>query len=205
MKLILVMALTVFLGGCASQLLTSTEPQQTIYSLRPVEPTGEQSTQTAKVVEILTPTVPPGMDRDRIALFLDNGQKIDYYAGVNWPATLEKTLQEFTRRSASAVLPYVVAVTPDESVNADYSLQVKVNEFQPVYATDFSAPPVLKVNIEFTLVRLPLDRIVTSFTLSRQEVAAENRLDVITLGLESLLRDIHREAFLKMDAKLKVQ
>ena len=145
------------------------------------------------------------MDRDRIALFLNDGQKLDYFAAARWSSTLDHVVQDFTRRSSSAVLPYIVAVTPDQGIEADYRLQIKINEFQPVYGIDGSSAPLVKGSIEFTLIQLPLDKIVTSFTLSKQETVSENRLDLITLALENILREIERDAFLKMDAKLMAQ
>lgn len=197
------LAFMMVLGGCASGMLTSTEPQQTIYSLRPVESGGQTSTVMARVIEITEPSLPPGMESDRIALFLDNGQKLDYYASAKWSSSLDHIIQEFTRRTASAVLPYVVAATPAQDVKAQYKLQMKVNEFQPVYGAQANAAPTLKASIEFTLIRLPSDQIVSNFTLSKSEVAGENRLDVITLGLERLLQEIEYEAFLKIDEKLR--
>jgi ABC-type uncharacterized transport system auxiliary subunit len=205
-KAILALLMAASLSGCStSDLLKSTEPQQTIYSLRPVQSTGETSSALARVLEISTPSVPPGMEQDRIALFLDNGQKLDYYAGARWSSSLEHIVQEFMRRSAGAALPYIVAVTPDQDIGADYRLQIKVNEFQPVYTTGTNEAPFLKVNVEFTLIRLPGDQIVRSFTLYRDKKAAENSLDAIALGLEKLLQEIAREAFTKIDQKLQAK
>ncbi len=202
-----IVALMLALTGCStSNLLQSTEPQQTIYTLRPVEPTGESSDVLARVLEISVPSVPPGMEQNRIALFLDDGQKLDYYAGARWSSSLDHIVQEFTRRTAGATLPYIVAVTPDQGIEADYRLQIKINEFQPVYSKGASnSAPFLKASVEFTLIRLPSDQIVSSFTLSRNVEAQENRLDVITLGLESLLREIERDAFAKIDKKLQAK
>lgn len=205
-KAILAALMLLPLAGCAGDLLKSTEPQQTIYTLRPIEAAGEVPKNVmARTLEISAPSVPPGMEQDRIALFLDEGTKLDYYAGARWTSSLDHVVREFTRRSASAVLPYVVAVTPEQGIPADYRLQIKVNEFQPVYAANAAAAPLLKANFEFTLVRLPTDQIVTNFTLSKGQLAQENGLDSITLGLEDLLREIEREAFGKIDSKLRVK
>ena len=203
-NIIMTAALALLLAGCStSELLKSTEPQQTIYTLRPVEPSGLGSAAAARVVEITAPTLPPGMDSDRYVLFLDDGQKLDYFAAARWSAPLDYIVQDVTRRSASAVQPYIVATTPGQGVDPDYRLQMKVNEFQPVYGADSMAAPTLKVSIEFTLVAVPEDKIVSSFTLTKHDVAAENRLDGITSGLEHMLQEIEREAFMKLDPKLR--
>lgn len=206
MKFVFAALMLLPLAGCAGDLLKSTEPQSTIYTLRPVEPAGDVPNDVlARTLEISTPSVPPGMEQDRIALFLDDGTKIDYYAGAKWSSSLDHIIQEFTRRSASAVLPYVVAVTPEQSIPPDYRLQIKINEFQPVYAAKSTEAPLLKASLEFTLVRMPTDQIVTNFTLSKGQLAHENGLDSITLGLEDLLQEIEREAFHKIDSKLRVK
>lgn len=203
LKFVLSLSCLMMLSACStSRLLVSTEPQQTIYSLRPIASTGETSSRAAKIIEILAPSVPPGLDRDRIALGLNDGQKLDYYATARWSASLDHMVEEFTRRSASAVLPYVVTVTPEQAIDPDYKLQLKVNEFQPVYEAGSDTVPMLKVGIEFTVIAFADDRIVSSFTLYKQEMAQDNRLDAVVSGLEKLLREIEREAFLKMDEKM---
>lgn len=206
MKIGLIMALAcmVFVAGCSTAgVLKSTEPQQTVYTLRPVEPAGTTSGIPARVTEIATPALPPGMDTDRIALFLANGQKLDYYAAARWSAPLRRIIQDVTRRNASAVLPYVVAVTPEQGMAANFRLQIKVNEFQPVYETDANGVPLLKANLEFALVRANSDKLISSFTLSKEERANDNKLDAITSGLELMLQDIEREAFTRLDEALR--
>jgi ABC-type uncharacterized transport system auxiliary subunit len=193
------------LGACSTgELLTSKEPQQTIYSLRTAALSGEpQPSSPARIIEISHPSLPPGMDRDRIALYTHNGQKLDYYASVRWSSTLGEVLQNFTRRTAGTVLPYVIAVTPDQNIDANYRLQIKVNEFQPIYGTDLNAAPVLEVSIEFTLIALPTDTVVGNFTLSKRGTASSNRLDTVTAGLEKMLQEIERDAFVKMDVLVR--
>lgn len=198
-------AVLIVTGCSASSLLVSQEPQQTIYTLRPVAEQAAPSDALARIVEIPHPSVPPGMERNRIALHFDHGQKLDYYAGALWAAPFEDILQNFTRRTASQILPYVVAVTPGQNLEAQYRLQIKVNDFQPIYGTDMKAAPLLLASLEFTLVSLPQDKIVSSFTLSQQMPTDSNRLDVIVAGLESMLQTIENEAFEKIDAKIRVQ
>lgn len=203
MKFLPVLAL-VLLTGCGG--FKSTEPQQTIYSLRPLPATEAESLNVmgiARVIEIMKPTMPPGMERDRIALYLNNGSKLDYYAGYRWSSTLDEVIQNFTRRTATNSLPNVVAVISEQAVDAQFRLQMKVNEFQPVYASDAQSNPRLITNIEFTLISLPDEKILTSFTMGREGTANSNRLDVITAGLEKMLQDIEKDAFIRLEPWLK--
>lgn len=196
--------LTTVLGGCSTgQILKSTEPPGVTYNLHAGEVQTDIPTGAARIVEIAKPAVPPGFETERIALYLDGGQKLDYYAGSKWPDILDNVLQDFTRRSLTGILPYTVAINPSQSVKADYRLQVKVNEFQPVYDTGATGNPRVRVSMEFTLIRLPEERIVTNFTLTKEDAVADNRLDLITAALESMARQIQKQAFVKMDSYLR--
>lgn len=206
MKKLIALCLVLALCGCGtSGILKSTEPQEIIYTLRPVESAGKTSAAPAKILEILPPSVPPGMDRERIALYLDRGQKLDYYAAARWSSSLENLIGEFTRRSASAVLPYLVSVTPDQNIDPDFRMQVKINELQPVYSAAAVETPQLRANVEFTLVDTASEKILSNFVLTKIVAADNNRLDDIVRGLETLLREIEVDAFKRLDPKLRAE
>lgn len=195
---LLILPLMLALTGCGtSRILTSTEPQQTIYTLRPLQPHPDStaSSSPARVIEIAAPILAPGLDTDRIALMHADGQKLDYYASARWAESFGPLIQSFTRRTISAVLPYVVAVTPEQHLDADYKLQIKINDFQPVYRSSTQSIPVVIANVEFTLIHAKSQRIVSNFTLSMQQTPADNRLDLIVASMETMLQDIQQEAF----------
>lgn len=189
--------------GCA--LLKSNEPRQTTYTLRPAPasqaPQGE--TGPARIVELPKPDVPSGFERDRIALYLDDGRKLDYYASARWAAPFNIVAEDFTRRALAASLPNVVQVTPVQSVDADYRLQVRINDFQPVYRGSFKDAPRLMTSVSFTLVNLPDESIVTSFTLSAEQDASSPRLDVIISELSAQLDTVQRDAFTRLEKFLQ--
>lgn len=200
MKYFIVMMLSVLLSGCAGgSFLQSNEPLPTIYTLRPAPPVENAANHPARVLEIAPVAVPPGFDRDRIALYTDGGQKLDYFAGASWSARLEDVLENVTQRSATNILPYVIAVPPGREIDVDYRLQLKVNEFQPVYDRGANEAPMLKSEIQFTLIALPDEQIISSFVLARGGRASANRLDVIAAGLEKMLQDMEAEAFASLE------
>lgn len=204
MKKIVVLGLSVFLAGCAGGgILTSTEPPQTIYALRALNGAEASEGGPARVVEIAKPNLPPGFETDRIALYLNKGRTLDYYSGARWPDIFDIVIQDFTRQTAGNTLPYIVATLPNQNQSADYRLNLKVNEFQPVYGENASAPPELVLDAEFTLVVLPKEKIVQSFRLTRRTMAASNNLEAIAAGLEKMLQDVEGEAFGRLDARLK--
>lgn len=198
-------ALPLLLTACASpsKFLTSTAPAQTTYTLRPVaEVSPAENIGAARIVEIAKPLLPPGFETDRIALLTQGGQKLDYFAAAKWPDIFDNVVQDTVRRSARNVLPYIVAVTPEQAMDPDYRLQTKINEFQPVYGSDIASAPDLHVSVEFTLVKLPENRIVSSFILMRTTPSESNRLNAIAGAMERMFQDILAEAFKRLDARM---
>ncbi|PZP56816.1 MAG: hypothetical protein DI586_02370 [Micavibrio aeruginosavorus] len=194
------------LSGCASTFLQSNEAPVAIYSLRPMNEVqtldaGKQG--VAKVLEVQRPALPPGFDTARIGMYLENGRRLDYYASAKWPTSLDETLQEFTAQNARKTFPGLIVITPGSGVDAQYLLQTKVNDFQPVYAMGPQAAPLLVASISFTLLSLPEENIVTSFTVEQQVQAQANNLGVITAGLETLLQSVERKAFETIAPKIK--
>lgn len=205
MKIILPLLSVLMLGACAGGFLQSTAPKNTIYSLRPADLAPSTTSGKAVVIEIAKPTVPPGFETERIALLMGEGRTLDYFSGATWPDLLDTVMQDFTRRTAGNILPYVVTTAPAQPVHADYRLEVKVNEFQAVYGDNSTSPPRLMVDMEFTLVSLPDERIVRNFSLARSGMAASNNLEAIAAGLESMLQDVQAEAFNKLNTDLRKQ
>jgi ABC-type uncharacterized transport system auxiliary subunit len=189
------------LAGCGA--LKSAEPQQVMYSLRPVAATESPAIGERVVLEIVKPTVPPGFDRDRIALYLNGGNRLDYFASARWSSTLDELIQTVTARTAANLYPNVVANASEQNVSAQYRLQLKINEFQPIYEAAATSNPRLISNIEFTLISLPDEKILTSFVMGREGTASSNRLETITLGLEKMLQEIERDAFSRLEPWLK--
>lgn len=186
------------LSGCASKLLQSNEPAASIYSLhegRNIAAASVPANALTKIIEIQRPALPPGFDTARIGMYLENGRRIDYYSGARWASPLDEVLQEFTIQTARKTLPRAIVAAPGQSIDFDYRLQIKVNEFQPVYAAGPDQPPILMAGMTFTLLTMPDEKIVTSFTIDQQEVAQSNTLTHITAGLEHLLQSVEAQAF----------
>lgn len=191
------------LGACSpTTLLTSDEPRQTTYSLRG-DMAAAPYTGPSRIVEIAKPIMPSGFERSRIALYMDDGRKLDYYASANWPGPLDAVIEEFTHRALATTLPAIITVSPTQPVHSDYRLQLRVVDFQPVYAASHAVAPRLMTTIEFTLVSLPQQKILSSFTLRRDVAASSPRRDLIISELEAQLREIESEAFIRLAPHLK--
>lgn len=192
------------LSACSpSSFLKSDEPRQTTYSLRSSPQETSSFSGPAKIIQISKPILPSGFDGSRIALYMDEGRKLDYYAAAEWPGPLDSVIEEFTHSVLTATLPSIITINNTESVNADYRLQLNVIDFQPIYGTTPEAPPKLLTKIKFTLIMLPSEHIVNTFTLNRNDIASSSRRDVIISELQSQLQSVETEAFIKMAPSLK--
>jgi ABC-type uncharacterized transport system auxiliary subunit len=148
-------------------------------------------------LSIRAPSVPPGFETDRIALYMDGGRRFDYYAGGRWPAHLEDMLQETILRSVQAAWP-TAAVTAPNSPQDSYMLDTDIIDFQPVYSGAPDGIPALHVKIRFTL-RSQENTILDAFMLEKSAFATSNSLTAITAGLEILLQDIILRAVARLE------
>ena len=183
------------LSGCLA--FTSSEMPPSTYTIHyqgvsggPVPLTGARS-----VLKIDEPDMPVGLETDRIALFLNNGRQLDYYAGAKWPEPLDHVLQDAIVQAGHQVLPQMTIDSEEINLPGDYRLAVKVSAFAPVYAGAATSLPRLKAAMIFTLIRLPEQAVMTSFTLTREADAPSNDLTAITGGLENLLQAMLTEAY----------
>lgn len=196
-KMIPALLSVLVLSGCASLLTSNSEPQA-IYSLkeaRDITALNSSTSGLSHVLEIQRPVLPPGFDTARIAMYLENGRRMDYYADAKWASPLDEVLQEFTLQTARKTFPQAIVAVSGQALDADYRLQIKVNEFQPVYSGVAETAPLIVASLSFTLLAMPEERIVTSFTIEQQEAAQANTLGSITAGLERLLQSVEARAF----------
>lgn len=205
-KLLLISATTaLMLTGCASQILQSNEPVARIYSLREakdIAPIALSGKAVSKTLEIQRPVLPPGFDTARIGMYLENGRRLDYYSGARWASPLDEVLQEFTVQTARKMLPQAIVAAPGQAIDSDFRLQIKINEFQPVYAVNPDQTPLLVAGITFTLLAMPNEKILTSFTIDQSIPAKANTLGSVTEGLEYLLQSVEAKAFETLAARM---
>ncbi len=191
-------------GGCAS--LQSNEPPPAIYVLHPrftdnVSPSAPVTGST--IIEVPVPEVPAGFDSDRIALYWDQGRRLDYYAAAQWPSPLDRLLGDFIIRSGQQSLPGTTFVSPDLGLSARYRLAVKVTEFQPVYKGAPTGEPALYESVRFSLISLPDEKVAADFVVAEYGKSSSDDLTAITTGLESLLQSILAKGFSRIAPVVK--
>jgi ABC-type uncharacterized transport system auxiliary subunit len=169
------------LAGCGN-ITKSKAPPISVYTLHAEKP---QKRASSAAVIVQEPEMPAGFDTARIALHMSGGRRMDFYADAAWPDALNKVLQDFIIQSAR-----FSAVTPDSGVNAPYALQVKVNDFQPVYADTAQGVAEVRVSLTFRLIDRSSEKLLRDFTLSEKTPASANTITAITGDLEILLRKV---------------
>jgi len=154
------------------------------------------SNRRGATVVVPKPELPAGFDTERIALFLDQGRRLDYYADAKWSARLDDLLQDFLIQKAQQDLPGKVVGSPDLAA-AKYKLALKVDDFEPVYMDAPDKAPRLDVAMTVTVVTLPGETVKTQFSVKKSVPASGNTLTTITNELGDLLHSVTDEALQK--------
>ncbi len=198
LHLVLPLALT----GCLSLPSSGAKDTSSIYTLQASPsvaaktPTPAQ-TRGREVVVVPKPELPAGLGTERIALYLEQGRKLDYYADAKWSARLDDLLQDYVIQRAKQNLPGKVVGTPDLAPSARYRLALKVTDFGPVYAEMADKAPRLDVALTATVIALPGETVKTQFTVKKSSAASANSLTAITNELGTLLASATDETLQK--------
>jgi len=196
--------LALFLAACGG--LQSKQPPPALYVLHSetaAESGAPATGKTDKVMIVPEPQMPPGFKTDQIALLMQDGRRLDYFADARWSADLDRVLQDFIVQSLRTSWPHTIVATPDAGTPAAWRLLVKVIDFQPVYRGDPDSAPEIRVKMTFTLVTMPEGKIVKDFTIGKKSAATANTLTAVTSEMESLLRGLLREAAGKISPRRK--
>lgn len=203
MKTSLMMAVAVVaLAACSP--LKSTAPVPLTYALHPDLTTPQTLSHPDGVMFVSRPGLPAGFDTDRIALYMDGGRRIDYYAGARWAEALDTVLQDVLVRAGRHELPNMIIDSPDLNIPAQYKLAVKVNDFAPLYGQGASGLPLLRLSLTFTLVQMPRENVISDFTLQSEMRAGDNTVSAVTAGLEAMLKGILPRAYANIAEALPV-
>lgn len=199
----LAMALLLTLSSCIG--LPKPPPPATVYQLQapthglmaqpPALPAGTR-------LEIPLPGMAPGFDKDRIALALDGGRRLDYYAGAKWPAPLPEVIQDIAITTLRQSLPGLSVDDDDNMTAATHRLRMDVQSFAPVYAGGAATLPQVRVAVRFALIRLSDDAILSDITLGAVEPVQANTLSGITAALEAGLQRVLGDALPRLAAPL---
>jgi len=190
----------VALTGCASLSFLGggkKADDTSIYTLRGTameRPVARAASNGRSVIAVPKPELPPGLETERIALYFQQGRRLDYYADAKWSARLDDLLQDLVIQKVQQKLPGKVVGTPDLAATAQYRLSLKFTDVQPVYEDAPDKPPRLDVGMTVTVVSLPRETVRTQFSLRRSVPASANTLTTITSELGNLLGSLTDDA-----------
>lgn len=190
------------LAACSP--LRSTVPVPLTYALHPDLTTPQTQSLPDGVMFVSRPGLPAGFDTDRIALYMDGGRRLDYYAGARWADPLDIVLQDVIVRAGRHELPNMIIASPDLNIPAHYKLAVKVNDFAPLYGQGAEGLPLLRLSMTFTLVQMPRENVISDFTLQSEMRAGANTVSAVTTGLENMLKSILPRAYANIAGALPV-
>ncbi len=202
-RALLALFLLVTLSSCIG--LPKPQPPATVYQLQapaaglmaqpPALPAGTR-------LEISLPGVAAGLDKDRIALALDGGRRLDYYAGAKWPAPLPEVIQDVAIATLRQSLPGLSVDDEDNTTAPTHRLRMDVQSFAPVYAGNANSLPQVRVAIRFALVRLSDNAILSDITLGADQPVSANTLGAVTAALESGLHRVLTDALPRLATPL---
>lgn len=191
------------LSGCIT--LRSDTPPPAIYRL------DAQGNHTLIALNVPAPTIlminepslPAGFTGENMVLHFDGGRRQDHYAGAFWSDDIADLLREYIVAHGRATFPDLVLDTAQFGLAPDYSLNINILDFQPVYDGAPNGIPELRTHMRFALMDSKTNSLLTDLILERSAPASANNLSVITSELESQLQDILSEAFTLMAPQIK--
>lgn len=203
LSLAALLTLGLALAGCSS--IYKRPPAPVVYQLQAAsQPLMAQppSLPANTRLEVSLPTVPAGYDRERIALSLDNGRRLDYYAGARWAADLPLVAQDAITKSLLLSLPGAHIDTAEHMTRPSHRLRVDVISFAPVYTGAATTTPQVRVALRLVLTRLGDQAVLADVTLANTQMPAANTLGAVTGALETGLHQVLRDAMPRLSGAL---
>jgi ABC-type uncharacterized transport system auxiliary subunit len=183
------------LSGCVT--LKSDTPPPAIYRIEPsaISAPIELDVPAPTILLVNEPIMPAGFVGSDMTLHFDGGRRQDRYAGALWADELSDMIRQLAVAQGRATYPDLVLDTAQFGLSPDYTLNIDVLDFQPVYEGEPSGVPLLKTRARFALMNAKTGALLADMILERINLAESNNLTSITSGLESQLQDILAEAY----------
>ena len=179
MRIAIVAAAAALAAGCFGGLKKQVE-QPLMYRIE--APRLAVGAPLAADLKVVIGALAPGLDGSGIATRWP-GQRVDYLAGARWAEELSTLLE-------SALVESLQDSGRLRSVQGDlgrfrvtHTLVVEVRRFEADYSA--GGLPVAQVSFAATLGRTSDRRVLTSFTVSMEERAAENRQSSVVAALDT--------------------
>ena len=179
---LVVLLLVAALSACTGSLLESKVAEPQVYVLH------NGGVPTASVaypiqLSIALPSAAPGLDTTRIAV-LRNGNQLDYYYGARWGGTAPQVLQTFLVSYLQRSQGFKSVVSEDARIDADYLLDVQLQDFQAEYA-DAATAPTIHVALVAQLIDIKARKTIATLNAQASVTATENRLSAAITAFQT--------------------
>lgn len=185
-KYVTVLLITASLAACGTgDILQSKVDEPQVYVLKPAKVDMAQVAFNFELAVAL-PTASPGLDTDHIAVLRD-GNHLDYYHGARWGGTTAQEVQSFLIASLQSQQGFRGVVAETGRVDADYLLEVFVEDFQAEMA---ASAPTIRVSLTAHLINIRQRKSSPTIRATATAAATENRLGAVVVAFQSALQQV---------------
>ncbi len=171
------------LSGCID-VLPGSGPAAKLYSLSPKNTFSDSLPTVDWQLVVELPISAETLNTPRIALSRA-ALTLDYYGGVRWSERTPVMVQTLLVESFENSGRIVAVARKSTDLRADYVLKTDLREFQAVYSGD--GPPVIHVELNAKLIKMPQRTIIASFKSERKIQAGGTELIYIIQAFDQAL------------------
>ena len=181
--------------GCVGSLLESSNEAPEVYRLAGTS-LQDRGDPLPLALAVAPPRAAASLDTERIAV-VQPDSRFDYFSGVRWAEPAPQMLQQLLVRALAADGRFATVVAAPSRVPADLSLDVELRSFEAVYAGG-AGLPVVRVEMQVTLVDSRKARRVTSFVVRAEARAADNRRAAVLESFERATAEALQETVVRL-------
>ncbi len=141
-------------------------------------------------LEVLLPTAAPGLDGDGIAV-LRAGQRLDYYSGARWAASVPQMLQTLSVEALRQQRRFALVESDTTPFAADWVLELQLTHFEADYTG--AGAPTVRVGLVCTLGRRSGRRAVMTLSIDTQASASADRMQAVVAAFQSAASEALRQ------------
>jgi cholesterol transport system auxiliary component len=183
----IVLAASLALAGCASQLLGPEPEVPIVYRLQAPTTSAPAAARLPLALSVSRPRAPASLDTDRIATTWPD-RRFDYYAGLRWSEAAPQMLQSLLVGALQSAGRFDPVVAAPSRVPTDLLLDVELRSFEARYPA--AGPPVARVEVQFTLVDARRGQRLSSLLATGEAAAAQDRRAEVLAAFESATAEV---------------
>ena len=181
--------------GCVGSLLESGNEAPEVYRLAGAS-LQDRGDPLPLALAVAPPRAAASLDTERIAV-VQPDSRFDYFSGVRWAEPAPQMLQQLLVRALAADGRFATVVAAPSRVPADLSLDVELRSFEAVYAGG-AAVPVVRVEMQVTLVDARKAQRLASFVVRKESAAADNRRTAVLESFERATAEALQETVVRL-------